>query len=129
MMSNIEEELEKLRAENFLFLKGEKIFLFSGEIHFWRIDPQYWEKCLCKLREAGLKIVSTYVSWCRHSISPIENDLIGKTDPRLNLRRFLQLCAKLEIWVHLKPGPWICAEELNGGYPVVITKEGNLSER
>jgi len=129
MLSNIEEELEKLRAENFLFLKGEKIFLFSGEIHFWRIDPQYWEKCLCKLREAGLKIVSTYVSWCRHNISPIENDLIGKTDPQLNLRRFLQLCAKLEIWVHLKPGPWICAEELNGGYPEWLLQKKEILVR
>jgi len=128
-MSNAEEKLNKLRAENSLSLNGEKVFLFGGEMHFWRIAPQYWGKCLRQLKEAGLKIVSTYVSWRKHNISPEENDLTGKTDPRLNLRHFLQLCAKLEIWVHLKPGPWICAEEQNGGYPEWLLQKEEILVR
>jgi len=115
--------------DNRLLLNGEKVLLFSGEMHFWRIAPEYWEKCLSQLKKAGLEIVSTYVSWRRHSISSEENDLTGKTDPRLNLPRFLQLCAKLEIWVHLKPGPWICAEEQNGGYPEWLLEKEKILVR
>ncbi len=102
---------------NALLLNGERVPLFSGEIHFWRIDPQYWGECLKRMKAMDLKIVSTYLSWRRHSISPQEKDLTGKTDPRLNVPAFLRLCQSLGLWVHLKPGPWICAEEEKGGYP------------
>jgi len=103
--------------KNSLLLKRKKTLLFSGEIHFWRIEPEYWERCLEQLKAMGIDIVSTYLSWRRHSISPNENDLTGKTDSRLNLPAFLNLCAEKGLWVNLKPGPWICAEEENGGYP------------
>lgn len=112
--------------KNSLLLKGEKTTLFSGEIHFWRIDPKYWERCLRQLKAMRIDIVSTYLSWRRHSISPNENDLIGRTDPRLNLPSFLNLCAELGLWVHLKPGPWICAEEEKGGYPDWLVRDEEI---
>jgi len=121
--------IKVILRDNGLLLNGEKVLLFSGEIHFWRIAPQYWEKCLSQLKKAGLEIVATYVSWRSHSISPQENDLTGKTDSRLNLPRFLELCAKLKIWVHLKPGPWICAEEQNGGYPEWLLEKEEILAR
>lgn len=112
--------------KNSLLLKGEKTPLFGGEIHFWRIDPKYWERCLRQLKAMRIDIVSTYLSWRRHSISPNENDLTGRTDPRLNLPSFLNLCAELGLWVHLKPGPWICAEEEKGGYPDWLAKDKEI---
>lgn len=112
--------------KNSLLLEGKKTPLFSGEIHFWRIDPKYWERCLRQLKAVGIDIVSTYVSWRRHSLSPNENDLTGKTDPRLDLPAFLTLCAKIGLWVNLKPGPWICAEEENGGYPDWLVKDEEI---
>jgi len=114
---------------NALFLKGENILLFSGEMHFWRIDPEYWESCLGQLKAMDLQIVSTYLSWRRHSVSPHENDLTGKTNPRLNLPAFLRLCWELGLWVHLKPGPWICAEETNGGYPDWLLSDEEILAR
>jgi len=114
---------------NSLLLKGEKTLLFSGEIHFWRIDPEYWERCLRQLKTIGIQIVSTYLSWRRHSISPNENDLIGKIDPKLNLPAFLNLCAELGLWVNLKPGPWICAEEEKGGYPDWLVQDEEICVR
>jgi beta-galactosidase len=111
---------------NSLILKGEKILLFSGEIHFWRIDPEHWGKCLNQLKLMGINIVSTYLSWGRHSISPEENDLAGKINPRLNLPAFLNLCVEMGLWVILKPGPWICAEEKNGGYPDWLVEDKEI---
>ncbi len=115
--------------KNSLFLNGKKNLIFSGEVHFWRINPKYWEKCLKSLKAAGINIVSTYVSWRRHSVSPFENDLTGKTDARLDLSAFLNLCKRTGLWVHLKPGPWICAEEENGGYPDWLINDNEILVR
>ncbi|MEW5813824.1 MAG: beta-galactosidase [Spirochaetota bacterium] len=119
-------ETGAMLMQNGLFLRGERIPLFGGEMHFWRINPEYWERCLRQLKAMGLHLVSTYLSWRRHSISPDENDLTGRTDPRLNLPAFLGLCAELGLWVHLKPGPWICAEEENGGYPDWLVRDEDI---
>ncbi|GAP13489.1 beta-galactosidase [Longilinea arvoryzae] len=91
--------------------------LLSAEIQFWRLDPADWEPCLLALKDIGFEIVATYFSWRRFEPAPGQFDFDGRTDPRLNVRRFLDLCQKHHVRVHLKPGPWICAEEKNGGYP------------
>ncbi len=115
----------KLEA-NELHLGEKRVPLLSGEMHFWRLDPEHWEGCLRRIKDMGLPIVATYLSWRRHSPGPGETDLAGRTDPRLNVARFLQLCAEVGLWVHLKPGPWICAEEINGGYPDWLVADPDL---
>ncbi|MFO8035249.1 MAG: beta-galactosidase [Anaerolineales bacterium] len=108
-----------------LLIHGEHVPLLSGEMHFWRIRKDLWEPCLNQVKASGLPIVSTYLSWRRHCIGPNEHDLSGRTDSQLDLPEFLELCESIGLWVHLKPGPWICAEETNGGYPdwLVADKE------
>ncbi len=102
---------------NTLRLAGENIPVLSGEVQFFRMDPSVWETCLEQVKNLGLPIVSTYLSWQRFSKAPGEFDLTGKTDPRLNVPRFLDMCRQKGLYVTMKPGPWICAEEHNGGYP------------
>ena len=100
-----------------LLIHKKLVPLLSGEMHFWRISKESWELCLNQIKAAGVPIVSTYLSWRRHCNGPNEHDLEGRMDPRLDLPAFLKLCKSIGLWVHLKPGPWICAEEPNGGYP------------
>lgn len=100
--------------------------LLSGEVHFWRMDPDDWEPALRAVQAEGIPIVATYLSWRRHSPTPGELDLEGRSDPRLDVRRFLQLCSRHGLLVHLKPGPWICAEEPNGGYPDWLLSDSEL---
>ncbi len=69
------------------------------------------------MRRLGLPMVATYLSWRRHEPQPGVFDFDGRTDPRLNVPKFLELCRYLGLYVHIKPGPWICAEEPAGGYP------------
>lgn len=106
-----------LISGNTLLLKGKKVPLLCGEVHFFRMDPEVWEPCLKQVKNLGLPIVSTYLSWYRFSTGPGQYDLEGVTNPRLNVRKFLDLCSKYDLYVTIKPGPWICAEETNGGYP------------
>lgn len=100
--------------------------MLSGEIQFWRLDPTDWEPCLLALKDIGFEIVATYLSWRRFEPAHRQFDFDGRTDPRLNVRRFLDLCKKHHLLVHLKPGPWICAEETNGGYPDWLIEHSEL---
>ncbi len=96
---------------------GERtVPLLSGEVQYWRTPPEAWPEVLDRVVDLGIPIVSTYLSWRRHE--PEQGRFQwGAEDPRLDLRRFLQLCAARDLFVQLKPGPWICAEETGGGYP------------
>lgn len=100
-----------------IIVDGEAIPFLAGEIQFWRMRPEEWEPALRAARDAGVRVVSTYLSWRRHEPRPGELDFDGRRDPRLDVRRFLSLCSELGVLVQLKPGPWICAEEPGGGYP------------
>lgn len=113
-------------SQNRLLLGSQSLPLLSGEVHFFRMDPQVWEKCLLEVKSFGLPIVSTYLSWRRFSTGPGQYDLTGRSDPRLDLPRFLELCRQVGLWVLLKPGPWICAEERNGGYPDWLVEDADL---
>jgi hypothetical protein len=112
-----------------LFIKGRRVPILSGEIQFFRMEPEAWDHSLFNLKAAGIPIVSTYLSWRRFSTGPDSYDLEGRTDPRLDVKRFLNLCIKHGLWVTLKPGPWICAEEANGGYPDWLVKQSQLQVR
>lgn len=90
--------------------------LVSGEVQFWRMDPDTWRPALDAAKTAGFTVVATYLSWRRHELTPGSFEW-GASDRRLNARAFVEACAEAGLLVHLKPGPWICAEEPGGGYP------------
>lgn len=100
-----------------LIVDGEAVPFVAGEVQFWRMDLDEWEPAIRSARDAGVRMVSTYLSWRRHEPRRGELDFDGRQDPRLDVRRFLRLCSELGMLVQLKPGPWICAEEPGGGYP------------
>jgi hypothetical protein len=106
---------------------GERLVpLISGEVHFWRLDPVAWDPILERMVEGGIPIVATYLSWRRHEPEPGRIDLSGQSDARLDVRRFVERCRGHGLYVHLKPGPWICSEEPNGGYPGWLLADTDL---
>jgi len=90
---------------------------FSAEMHYWRVPKARWNACLEAIRDAGFAIVSTCVPWNVHEYREGQFDFDGSTDDRTDLLGFLDLCRKLDFRVILRPGPWICGEWHNGGYP------------
>jgi hypothetical protein len=109
--------VERVRAERGLLRVGDqRVPLLSGEVQFWRMDPGDWESALRAVADEGIPIVSTYLSWRRHAPEP-DAPFTWRHDERLDVRGFLRLCDAQGLLVQLKPGPWICAEEPNGGYP------------
>ena len=98
---------------NSFIVKGKRIILFGGEFHYFRIPHKLWEDRLNKMKQAGANFVSAYIPWNWHE--PEEGVYLWEGDH--NLSKFLELCKKYGFYVALKPGPYICAEWDNGGFP------------
>lgn len=78
----------------------------SGEFHYFRALPQTWSKKLRTMRAAGLTAVSTYVEWSLHN--PKENVYVW--DGIADLIQFINIAEEEDLYVILRPGPYICAE-------------------
>ncbi|HJL16666.1 MAG TPA: beta-galactosidase [Sandaracinaceae bacterium LLY-WYZ-13_1] len=90
--------------------------LYSGAMHYWRLEREAWRPGLEQLRDLGLPIVETYVPWQVHETGPGEHDF-GEADPRKDLGAFVDLAADLELLVFARPGPHINAEMTYFGLP------------
>lgn len=100
------------------FQKDSKsYFILSGEMHYFRIEADKWEKHLKLLKQAGLNTVSSYVPWSLHEQIEGKPDFAGKYTENLNLEKFIFLCKKNELNLILKPGPYILAELAMHGIP------------
>lgn len=99
------------------FIKnGEPWFPLMGEFHYIRYPEHLWEEEIVKMKSGGLDIVATYVFWNAHESPKGTWDWGGIKD----LRRFISLCQKQNMYVWLRIGPWSHGEQLHGGHPVWI---------
>jgi len=100
-----------------LVIDGQKLPLLSGEIHYWRLNPDHWSKVLDRAREMGLRIIATYVPWQYHEYEDEKLDFHGKTAATRNLVGFLDLLEAQDFWIIIRPGPYIYSEWVNSGPP------------
>jgi beta-galactosidase len=98
-------------------LNGREFFLYSGELHYFRVAAADWPRHLKAMKAAGLNTVSTYVCWDWHEYAPGKFDFTGKTDPRRNFVGFLAQVKKAGLFAIIKPGPYILAEYDGNGIP------------
>ncbi|KAF5454706.1 hypothetical protein F2P56_024352 [Juglans regia] len=67
-----------------------------------------------KAKEGGLDVIQTYVFWNGHEPSPGQYFFEGNYD----LVKFVKLVKQAGLYVHLRIGPYVCAELNFGGFPV-----------
>lgn len=97
-----------------LMVDGERILLWSGEFHYFRLpSPDLWRDILEKIRAAGFNGVSLYFNWSYHSPAPGEYDFTGVRD----VDRLLRMTEELGMYTVVRPGPYINAEVSGGGFP------------
>ncbi len=72
--------------ENNFYLDNKKVFLNSGEIHYFRIKRDLWDTHLDAAKEAGLTTVSTYVPWAFHESEEGIFDFEGASLPERDLK-------------------------------------------
>jgi len=97
----------------YLEKNGRPFIPVIGEFHFSRYPHQYWEESIRKMKAGGITLVATYVFWNMHEF--VEGSFDWEGD--LNLRRFVELCAKNEMEVVVRVGPFCHGEMRNGGIP------------
>jgi hypothetical protein len=107
--------LGEILSYNSLYLtkNGQPWYPVMGEMHFSRVAESDWENSILKMKSNGLQIISSYIFWNHHE----EQQGIFDWKENKNLRKFLQLCKKHEMYVWLRPGPWVHAEARYGGFP------------
>jgi beta-galactosidase len=93
---------------------GERRFLISGEIHYFRAPRNAWADRLQKLKDAGANCVATYMPWLVHEPEEGVFDFADELDPG----PFFELCNELGLWVIARPGPYQYSELVCDGLPV-----------
>jgi len=103
--------------EDSFYLDEKKVFLISGEIHYFRIKRELWDKHLLAAKEAGLNAVSTYIPWAWHEYEEHIFDFEGSSCPERDLSAWLERCNYHGMLCIVKPGPFILAEYRGAGLP------------
>lgn len=104
---------------------GQPVRIVSGAIHYFRIVPEYWRDRLLKLKACGFNTVETYVPWNFHEPKPGQFRFDGMAD----IERFVQIAAELELYVIVRPSPYICAEWEFGGLPAWLLADSDMQLR
>ncbi|KAI0002851.1 beta-galactosidase B [Xylariaceae sp. FL0662B] len=101
------------------FINGQRLFVFSGEFHYWRYPvPELWRDLLEKIRAAGFNAFSIYSHWGYHNPTP---DVLDFESGAHNFTRIMTLAKDLGMYMIMRPGPYINAEANGGGFPLWIT--------
>lgn len=110
--------MKKVYFEDGVFVIDEKKkFLFSAEIHYFRLPKEEWEDRLKKIKDAGFDTISFYVPWFWHEIEDGFFDFDGRSNERRDLSGFLSLADSYGFDIIFKPGPYIMSELKNEGLP------------
>ncbi|CAA2960549.1 beta-galactosidase 5-like [Olea europaea subsp. europaea] len=108
-----------------IIINGQRRILLSGSIHYPRSTPDMWEDLVQKAKNGGLDVIDTYVFWNIHEPSPGNYNFEGRYD----LVRFVKTVQKVGLYVHLRIGPYVCAEWNFGGFPVWLKYVPGISFR
>jgi hypothetical protein len=97
----------------YLRWNGRPYFPIMGEFHYGRFPRRYWAEALAKIKAGGIDIVATYVFWLYVEEDEGIFDWTGDRD----LRDFARLCARHDLQVIVRLGPFSHGECRNGGLP------------
>ncbi|GER57705.1 beta-galactosidase [Striga asiatica] len=97
-----------------LLIDGKRRVLISGSIHYPRSTPDMWPDLIQKSKDGGLDVIETYVFWNLHEPVRGQYDFGDNKD----LVKFVKLVKDAGLYVHLRIGPYACAEWNYGGFPL-----------
>ncbi len=106
-----------------IFLDGKSTLIMSGEFHYFRSEVEEWDQRIKMVKNAGCNAIATYIPWCIHELEEGKLDLDGHTNPRLNIKKFLELCEANDMYVIVRPGPFTMAELIGDGIPTWVPKK------
>jgi beta-galactosidase len=100
-------------TNRFVELDGRRVIPVSGELHYSRVPRAEWEERLRLMRAGGVTVVASYVFWNHHEAAPGN----VRFEDGLDVRAFVETCARVGLDVVMRIGPWCHGEARNGGFP------------
>lgn len=97
-----------------LIIDGKRRMLNSAGIHYPRATPEMWPDLIAKSKEGGADVVQTYAFWSGHEPVRGQYYFEGSYD----IVKFVKLVGSSGMYLHLRIGPYVCAEWNFGGFPV-----------
>lgn len=102
-------------------LNGEPFYIYSGEMHYFRIEPDKLKLHIARAKEAGLNTISTYIPWSWHEYEEGKFDFSGNTHANRDLVKFLDEVKNSGLYLSIRIGPFSNAELMGEGIPKWLT--------
>jgi beta-galactosidase len=113
-------------SKNDFLLDGKLFQIISGEMHPARIPREYWKQRIEMAKAMGCNTIAVYIFWNYQETSPGVFDF---TSTNHNISEFIKICREENMWVLLRPGPYVCAEWDFGGLPSYLLKIPDIKIR
>lgn len=107
-------------------LDGEPFQLISGEMHPARIPAEYWRHRIKMAKAMGCNTISVYIFWNYHES---EEGIYDFSTGNHNLGEFIKTVQDEDMWLIVRPGPYVCAEWELGGIPPYLLRIPDIKLR
>jgi beta-galactosidase len=109
------------------FLLDDQPFqIISGEIHPARIPEEYWKHRIQMAKAMGCNTIAAYIFWNYHES---EEGVFDFTTDNHNIGEFIKTVQDEDMWLILRPGPYVCAEWELGGIPPYLLRIPDIKLR
>ncbi|MDF0480304.1 beta-galactosidase [Vagococcus sp. PNs007] len=115
----------KFEVNKEFLIDGKPTKLISGAVHYFRIIPEKWRDTLYNLKAMGCNTVETYIPWNVHEPQKGKFNFEGLAD----IEAFCKLAQEMELFIILRPSPYICAEWEFGGLPAWLLEDPKMRIR
>jgi len=107
-------------------LDGDPFQIIGGEMHPARIPEQYWRHRIRMAKAMGCNTISVYIFWNYHEQ---QENVFDFTSPNHNLGEFFKIVQDEDLWIIVRPGPYVCAEWELGGIPPYLLRIPDIKFR
>lgn len=114
-----------LGTSDFL-LDGQPYQIIAGEMHPARIPVEYWRQRIQMTKAMGCNTISVYIFWNYHES---EEGIYDFTTGNHNLKEFFSIVQEEDMWLIVRPGPYVCAEWELGGIPPYLLRIPDIKLR
>jgi len=107
-------------------LDGSPFQIISGEMHPSRIPSDYWRHRIQMAKAMGCNTISVYIMWNYHELQEGVFDFESRNR---NLSEFFNIIQEEDLWLIIRPGPYVCAEWELGGIPPYLLRIPDIKLR
>ena len=107
-------------------LDGQPFQIISGEMHPARIPVEYWRHRIQMAKAMGCNTIGVYIFWNYHEK---EEGVFDFETGNKNLAQFFRIVQEEQMWLLVRPGPYVCAEWDLGGIPPYLLKIPDIKLR